>query len=118
MPLSSWYNLEQACKELLEQRVQVKMKGKQVGNILNRLHVAVPIPRDNTPRPASVPESVIERRTGGDTVMAEAKVHETPAWMPDDPSVEWNPKKFGIDWRSRLSLLSLAPSRSLAFQAL
>jgi len=95
---------EKACKELLEQRVQVKMKGKQVGNILNRLHVSVPIPRDNTPRPPSVPEEVRERRSGGDVAMSEAKVHETPAWMPDDPNVEWNPKKFGIDWRKEYQL--------------
>lgn len=95
---------EKACKELLEQRVQVKMKGKQVGNILNRLHVAVPIPRDNTARPVSVPETVVERRSGGDVAMAEAKVHETPAWMPDDPTVKWDPKTFGIDWRKEYQL--------------
>ncbi len=37
----------QACDRLLVQRVEAKMKGKKVTDVLNRLHVAVPNKRDN-----------------------------------------------------------------------
>lgn len=37
----------EACDRLLAHRVDVKMKTKKVTNILNRLHVAVPAPRDS-----------------------------------------------------------------------
>ena len=37
----------QACDRLLVQRVEAKMKGKKVGDVLNRLHVAMPAKRDN-----------------------------------------------------------------------
>eukprot|EP00339_Tiarina_fusa_P005479 CAMPEP_0117024230 /NCGR_PEP_ID=MMETSP0472-20121206/18013_1 /TAXON_ID=693140 ORGANISM="Tiarina fusus, Strain LIS" /NCGR_SAMPLE_ID=MMETSP0472 /ASSEMBLY_ACC=CAM_ASM_000603 /LENGTH=506 /DNA_ID=CAMNT_0004730597 /DNA_START=432 /DNA_END=1952 /DNA_ORIENTATION=- len=54
---------EKACSQLLAQRVEMKMKGKQVGNLMNRLHVATPRPRDNKKREISVPQSVLERRS-------------------------------------------------------
>lgn len=45
----------QACDMLLAQRVEVKMKGKKLPDVLNRLHVAVPIPRDGTERAPFIP---------------------------------------------------------------
>ncbi len=36
----------QACDKLLLQRVEMKMKGRKVTDVLNRLHVAVPKQRD------------------------------------------------------------------------
>jgi nucleolar GTP-binding protein len=38
---------KKACDKLLEMRVDTKLKGKKVVNVLNRLHVAMPAPRDN-----------------------------------------------------------------------
>lgn len=37
----------QACDMLLEYRVEMKMKGKNMENVVNRLHVAMPHPRDS-----------------------------------------------------------------------
>lgn len=37
----------QACDKLLVHRVDTKMKGKKVHDILNRLHLAVPTKRDD-----------------------------------------------------------------------
>merc|ERR1712000_753043 len=54
---------EKACNLLLAQRVEMKMKGKQVSNIMNRLHVATPRPRDNKKRDVSIPQEVLERRS-------------------------------------------------------
>ena len=46
-----------ACEKLLAQRVEVKMKGKKVNDVLHRLHVAMPAPRDGKARPAFLPVS-------------------------------------------------------------
>lgn len=44
-----------ACNELLMQRVDMKMKSKKMPDVLNRLHLAVPKPRDDTERPPFIP---------------------------------------------------------------
>ena len=44
-----------ACDVLLEQRVEMKLKSKKMPDILNRLHLAVPTPRDSKDRPAFIP---------------------------------------------------------------
>ena len=44
-----------ACDELLAQRVELKMRGKKAPEVLNRLHLAVPKPRDSTERPPFIP---------------------------------------------------------------
>jgi len=52
----------EACERLLSHRVEVKMKSKKVDTILNRLHVAMPKPRDETVRPPCVPQIALEKR--------------------------------------------------------
>ena len=44
-----------ACDELLSQRVEIKLRGKKVSDVLNRLHLAVPKSRDEVERPPFVP---------------------------------------------------------------
>jgi len=51
-----------ACDRLLASRVEVKMRGKHVGDIVNRIHVAVPRKRDGVSRPACIPAGVAARR--------------------------------------------------------
>ncbi|CCI43183.1 unnamed protein product [Albugo candida] len=51
-----------ACDQLLDHRVGMKMKGNKVGNVLNRLTVAMPVPRDDVKREASIPTSVIDMK--------------------------------------------------------
>lgn len=46
----------QACDMLLAQRVEMKMKGKKLPDVLNRLHVAMPTPRDGNERMPFIPE--------------------------------------------------------------
>ena len=43
----------EACDQLLAQRVEIKMKSKKV---MNRLHVAMPIQRDQKERPPCIPQ--------------------------------------------------------------
>ncbi|TMW63477.1 hypothetical protein Poli38472_002418 [Pythium oligandrum] len=57
-----------ACDELLKHRVNTKVKGNKVADVLNRLSVAVPVARDDVKRELSIPASVLEsRKNGGST---------------------------------------------------
>lgn len=51
-----------ACERLLDQRVELKMKSKKIDACLNRLHVAIPKPRDQMERPAFIPQAVLEAK--------------------------------------------------------
>ncbi|XP_039267970.2 GTP-binding protein 4-like [Styela clava] len=53
---------EDACDKLLLHRVDAKMRGKKVGNILNRLRVAQPTPRDDKARPPCIPAKILAKR--------------------------------------------------------
>ena len=52
-----------ACDALLAYRVDTKVKSKKANSILNRLHVAVPAPRDNKVRAPCIPEGAVTRRS-------------------------------------------------------
>ncbi|XP_053121470.1 GTP-binding protein 4 isoform X2 [Hemicordylus capensis] len=52
----------EACDRLLAHRVDLKMKGNKVNDVLNRLHLAVPSKRDNKERPPFIPEGVLLRK--------------------------------------------------------
>lgn len=51
-----------SCDLLLQHRVELKYKSKKVDTILNRLHVAEPVARDNKERPAFIPESALKKQ--------------------------------------------------------
>merc|ERR1719481_1219423 len=51
-----------SCDLLLQHRVELKYKSKKVDTILNRLHVAEPVPRDNKERPAFTPEAALKKQ--------------------------------------------------------
>ena len=88
----------------------------RVGDVLNRLHVAQPKPRDHKAREASIPESVIAARqsmevvdhssnTGKKKTKPQVDSDEELIWYKDEPSdedeEEKNPTNFGVDWRSK-----------------
>ncbi|CAL8321377.1 unnamed protein product [Arctogadus glacialis] len=52
----------EACDKLLAHRVDGKMKGKKVHDVLNRLHLAVPSKRDHKDRPPFIPENAVLRK--------------------------------------------------------
>lgn len=52
----------EACGLLLKQRVEAKLNGKKIGDVANRLYVALPKPRDDKVRPPVVPEAVTRKR--------------------------------------------------------
>merc|ERR1711962_1399095 len=51
-----------ACEVLLQHRVEAKYRSKKVDSILNRLHVAEPVARDNKVRTAFIPEAAIRKQ--------------------------------------------------------
>lgn len=52
----------EACDRLLAQRVDMKMKGPKVNDVINRLHIAQPTQRDTKARPPFIPEAVKMRK--------------------------------------------------------
>ena len=50
-----------SCDLLLEQRVEIKLKSKKMPDILNRLHLATPSPRDEKDRPPCIPLNAKKR---------------------------------------------------------
>lgn len=52
----------EACEKLLSFRVEQKMRTKKVDGVLNRLHVAIPKPRDDKERPPCIPENVLIKK--------------------------------------------------------
>eukprot|EP00040_Diaphanoeca_grandis_P005633 m.33785 g.33785 ORF g.33785 m.33785 type:complete len:666 (+) comp16872_c0_seq1:235-2232(+) len=51
-----------ACDKLLEHRVEAKLKGNKVPDVLNRLHVAMPNSRDSKEREPFIPAQALNRR--------------------------------------------------------
>jgi nucleolar GTP-binding protein len=52
----------QACDRLLASRVEQKLKGSRINDVLNKIHLAQPTPRDHVPRLPFIPEEVQNRR--------------------------------------------------------
>uniref|UniRef100_F7A6X8 Nucleolar GTP-binding protein 1 n=1 Tax=Equus caballus TaxID=9796 RepID=F7A6X8_HORSE len=52
----------EACDRLLAHRVETKMKGNKVNEVLNKLHLAIPNKRDDKERPPFIPEGVVARK--------------------------------------------------------
>ncbi|XP_071489175.1 GTP-binding protein 4-like [Diadema antillarum] len=75
----------EACDRLLLQRVDMKMKGRKVNDILNRLHIAVPAKRDTKERPPFIPPAVQARRTAMETEAAKKRtLRDEELEMGDD----------------------------------
>jgi len=103
-----------ACDKLLAQRIEVKMKGKKVNDILNRLHLATPKPRDDRERPPVIPESILRAREERENQIGEEDEEEQvitfgynqpqeeePFWLRGFNSQEWK-KKYKLrndEWK-------------------
>ncbi|KIM31187.1 hypothetical protein M408DRAFT_255289 [Serendipita vermifera MAFF 305830] len=51
-----------ACDALLAHRVEAKLKGNKLNQVINRIHVAMPKPRDSIKREPFIPEAVLTKR--------------------------------------------------------
>jgi nucleolar GTP-binding protein len=105
------YSFFQACDLLLEKRVEVKLKTKQVNNILNRVHLAVPAPRDRKERTPFIPSTVFEARATKAAEMATEKDEDeddksgliyTAITKGKEEEEDFDPTIFGPDYRGKL----------------
>lgn len=65
----------EACDRLLAHRLEIKLQGKKVEGILNRLHVAVPTPRDSKERPPFIPEAALQKKMDADGAKRKLERH-------------------------------------------
>ncbi|XP_050687634.1 GTP-binding protein 4-like [Eriocheir sinensis] len=56
---------KEACDRLLAMRVDAKMRTRKADSILNRVHVAMPAPRDQKERKPFIPENVLKAKDKG-----------------------------------------------------
>ncbi|KAJ3060911.1 Nucleolar GTP-binding protein 1, partial [Podochytrium sp. JEL0797] len=50
-----------ACDKLLASRVEMKLRGTKINDVLQKLHLAQPLARDEKDRPTQIPESAVGR---------------------------------------------------------
>lgn len=74
----------EACDRLLLQRVDMKMKGRKVNDVLNRLHIAMPSPRDDKSRPPCIPAAVLARKEAMETDRKKRSLRDEELEMGDD----------------------------------
>lgn len=86
-----------ACDALLAHRVEAKMKGNKVNSIVNRIHVAIPKPRDDIKREPFIPEVVLNRRK------YDPNDPERRTLEKDIEAQEGGPGVYSIDMRSMCS---------------
>jgi len=83
-------------------------------DVLSRLHVATPAPRDDKSRAPIIPDSVFEKKKHkvSDTDMGEPEELFNPAvelynkdfWKQAEEDPDWDPQNFGPDWRHQYDL--------------
>ena len=85
-----------ACDKLLALRVEAKIRTGKVNDVLNRVTVGEPQPRDNKPRPPCIPDAVLARRRGQgamDTASAAGKPKRRTLqdrYMEEGPDFSWD----------------------------
>jgi nucleolar GTP-binding protein len=95
---------KQACEQLLAMRTEMLLKGTKRDEILSRMHVAMPKPRDDVVREAWMPVTYIDPLTGAMNPgkVARSKLAE---WADQQHLYhEMDPDYVGMDWRKYYDL--------------
>jgi len=107
---------EFACEKLLNMRVDAKLGTMKRDDVLSRLHVATPAPRDTKVRAPVIPQTVFEvkekKKMQSETDLDESKLLHSDAvdlynkdfWKQADEDPDWDPQIFGPDWRNQYDL--------------
>jgi nucleolar GTP-binding protein len=93
-----------ACDMLLEKRVSQKLRGKKIANVLNRLTVAVPTKRDDVPRGAQIPDSVVQEKKERDDGGGAAALGEAKRTQKDIMWENGGPGQYLQSWREHWDL--------------
>jgi len=87
---------QSACEALLQHRTQIKLRGKHIQDVANRIHLALPEKRDDKDRPPVDPPHVEDRE------VARQRLEE---WVrQQELYINFDPEYKGIDWRERYDL--------------
>jgi nucleolar GTP-binding protein len=101
---------EVSCDKLLEQRVEMKLNNSvHMGSVVNKLHLAVPMARDDKQRPAIIPDSVFQLAQMETAEPEKEKEHGvifTVKTDDDEIPDDYDPTKFDEipDYRERYLL--------------
>jgi len=83
-----------ACDKLLQQRTEIKLNNN--GDILNRVHVAMPVPRDDKERPSYIPEDYNKNEDEQNEV---SKKKEEEWKYQQKLYKDLDPDYKGMDWK-------------------
>jgi nucleolar GTP-binding protein len=82
-------------------RVEAKMKNNKVNDILNRIHLAVPKPRDDKVRAPVIPDTVFKARE-----MKEQQMEDDTEEAPEPEVPFWERGFNSIEWKSTIELIT------------
>jgi nucleolar GTP-binding protein len=86
-----------ACELLLSRRMELKMQNnKKLGDVMNRLSVAAPRPRDGRPREASIPPSVLAARAEKQALEATKAAIMNKVQMLEDNNDDMDERTTGM----------------------
>jgi len=93
-----------ACEALLQHRSHYKLKTAKMDEISNRMHLAMPVPRDKVDRPPCIPETLkMNKKDIAKKRMAEWELQQTLYYEMDDEYTGINSKDRYLldnpDWR-------------------
>uniref|UniRef100_A0A8C6TPN0 Nucleolar GTP-binding protein 1 n=1 Tax=Neogobius melanostomus TaxID=47308 RepID=A0A8C6TPN0_9GOBI len=108
----------EACDRLLAHRVDTKMKGKKVHDVLNRLHLAMPNKRDERERPPFIPEGALQRKRAMEVDQPKRKTErDLEVEMGDDYVLDLQSKIFSSychfykPWQHFINILIISTSQ-------
>lgn len=95
-------------------RIDAKLRGKKIDGVMNRLHIAMPKPRDDVERPPFIPENVLKKRQimeVGESSKTRRLERDIELEQGDDYILDMKSKKKNKTNRSKnLALFSSFPS--------
>jgi len=66
----------EACDRILAVKTDLKVQGRKLSSCINRLHVSMPIKRDDKERPPCIPEAAVKKKMAMDTGAAKKKLEK------------------------------------------
>jgi len=84
--------------------VESKVKSKKVDSLMTRLHVALPIPRDEKERPAFIPEAVLKKREAMETDKKKRTERDIELEEGDDYILDLK-KNYDIEGEQKFDLI-------------
>jgi nucleolar GTP-binding protein len=97
---------ETACEQLLKHRTQIKIKGKHIQDVANRMHLAIPTKRDDIVRDVVVRPSSdqMDAEEGEGEKISVSRQRQKEWETQQELYLNFDPEYKGVDWRERYDL--------------